>query len=306
MIRRESYLHVISEHLTDKELLTFQQGENVTYKDDFMLILDNSTRWNSTYHSIQRGLLLRDAVESYLLHHGGALADNKLSDEDWQQLADIAEVLKPFDDVTVEIQGGGTNGAHGVVWKALTSIDYLLTTLEKKRDALSTQQDHANRQLRGRQVSKPNPILVACQNAWQKLREYYSLTDMNHEIYAAGALLNPCLRKAYFKSRWTDDAAEYIEPMIAANRTLWENKYRQNVPEPVPQEYRSPLDRFLAGTQHPRSMNYDEFEHYINGPQTPWRKWRDNNIFQWWQPSPYPTLRQWAFDTLSIPECRPR
>ena len=130
------------------------------------------------------------------------------------------------------------------------------------------------------------------------------MTDEAHEIYAAAALLNPCLRKRYFTDRWTDDAATYIAPMITKNRNLWESKYRQILPEEPSEEFHSSFDIFIAGIQEQLTgteQEEDEFNRYIEGPQKKAVRWKEQNLFRWWMEYPSPSLRQWAFDTLSIP-----
>jgi hypothetical protein len=51
---------------------------------DLTVILDNSTRWNSTYLLIQRGLRLKGAIQLYLntLENGGLEMDS-LDAEEW-------------------------------------------------------------------------------------------------------------------------------------------------------------------------------------------------------------------------------
>ena len=142
---------------------------------------------------------------------------------------------------------------------------------------------------------------MAYQNAWEKLQKYNELTDEAHEIYAAAALLNPCLRKRYFVDRWTGNAALYIPPMIEKNKSIWKNNYSQISPTEPSEELRSAFDIFLAGSQHLSTATVDEFDQYIEGSQTQFVKWKEQNLFEWWQQYPVPSLRQWAFDTLSIP-----
>jgi hypothetical protein len=276
----------------------------VDYDEDLTVILDNSTRWNSAFLSIQRGLRLKVPIKIYVVSNETELERDKLSDEDWRELEAIAEALKPFHDVSLRIQGDGEYGAHGVIWEALTSLDYLLTEVESKRDALQAHETDTRRRPQNSNNtprSRVNPLLIAYQNSWEKLQEYNNLTDNNHEIYAAGTLLNPYLRKAYFMRRWTGAAADYIEPMIKRNRTQWETQYRQNTPIQAPVEFRSPLAAFMAGTQ--QGIDADEFTHYLEAPPLKFIEWKDDdhNIFHWWKNSGYDTLCQMAFDVLSIP-----
>ena len=51
-----------------------------------MVILDNSTRWNSSFYSIQRGLLLKNAIKSFISKHEDDLADDLLTEDDWATL----------------------------------------------------------------------------------------------------------------------------------------------------------------------------------------------------------------------------
>jgi hypothetical protein len=131
--------------------------------------------------------------------------------------------------------------------------------------------------------------------------EYNNLTDQNHEIYAAATLLNPCLRRAYFERRWTGDAAPYIDKMIERNKSIWESKYMGIVPNETSEEFLSPLDAFLSSIQQPTGISHDEFDAFVNGTPIKYRTWIEQSIFSWWMESPYPGLRQWAFDTLSVP-----
>ena len=185
----------------------------------------------------------------------------------------------------MRLQGQGKAGSHGVIWEALPALDYLLEYCETKKNELAVQARHARRH------STVNPLQVAYQNAWEKLRKYNDLTDEAHEIYAAAALLNPCLRKRYFIDRWTDDAAAYIEPMMSKNKSIWEKKYRQILPEEPLEEFRSSFDAFIAGVQHQPTMTEDEFDKYVDAPQKKAVKWKEENLFRWWMEYPCASLR---------------
>ena len=46
----------------------------------------------------------------------------------------------------------------------------------------------------------------------------------------------------------------------------------------------------------------DDFKRYINGRTGQMVTWKgDHNIYRWWAQTEHSGLRQWAFDTLSIP-----
>jgi hypothetical protein len=48
--------------------------------NDLMVILDNSTRWNSTYYSIKRGLKLKERLMVYSSLNKAYISDDYLSD----------------------------------------------------------------------------------------------------------------------------------------------------------------------------------------------------------------------------------
>jgi hypothetical protein len=122
----------------------------------------------------------------------------------------------------LRLEGHGLNGSHGVIWEALPALDMLLSGVERMVVSLSAPENtHGTR----RYTTQSNPLLICYQNAWEVLQEYNDLTDQNHEIYAAAALLNPCLRKRYFDWSWTGEAASQIENMITKNRGIWEQEY---------------------------------------------------------------------------------
>ena len=89
--------------------------------------------------------------------------------------------------------------------------------------------------------------------------------------------------------------------MIETNRGVWERDYRQNTQEPLRYNPQSRLDAYLANARQPARTPIDEFTAYVNGPRLAYTNWSEHDIFSWWMNSPYPQLRQWAFDVLSIP-----
>ena len=161
----------------------------------------------------------------YLTNDEELKKEDILTDEDWAQLEAIYHGLKPFWETIMRLEGHGSTGSHGVVWEVLPALELLLSHVESKRTELSTEQAPNSHQPPPRPrrrdtvqptqlESSPQPLLVCYQNAWELLTKYNSLTDNNHEIYAAATLLNPCARRYYFDGTWTDHAANMIQPMI--------------------------------------------------------------------------------------------
>ena len=82
---------------------------------------------------------MKSSLEIYLLTYGDALQEDKLTEEDWQQLKEIAEALEPFQQVTMRLQGQGDVETYGVIWEVLPTLDYLLEYYEIKINELAAQ-----------------------------------------------------------------------------------------------------------------------------------------------------------------------
>ena len=147
---------------------------------------------------------------------------------------------------------------------------------------------------------KPPPLAICYQNSWQVLSKYNQLTDANHEIYAAATLLNPRFRKRYFVEKWTDDAEQYIEPMLRKTKTYWEMNYAEFTTVTPPAKSQSAFQQHLYANPG-NTIVGDHFAQYVAGDPL-MTDWSDTStIFHWWEGCAYHRLRQWAFDTLSIP-----
>lgn len=260
-----------------------------------MVIQDNSTRWNSTYHSLHRGLKLKRRLRLYIDDNRADLRDDCLNAEDWDHLQEVADALQPFHEATMRAQGNAGDGHHGAVWEVLPIIEALLAVMEQGR------LDHKST---GRKAS---PMEVAHQNAWQKLHKYYNITDSSHSIYAAAVLFHPSCRKAYFDTQWTGEEMEaWKDIMIARVRRTWEAEYKDNIRQEEDEEAKRRakkpdfLDKYLKRALVP--IEGDEFHAYIAAPPVGCSD-DDASILAWWDrpTNPHRALQQQAFDLLSIP-----
>jgi hypothetical protein len=161
-------------------------------------------------------------------------------------------------------------------------------------------QNQATTRTRGVTATPISHIQICWQNAWEVLQKYNKITDKSHTVYAAATLLNPSLRRRWFDYNWTGDANEYIQPMLEKNRNRWKAKYMMNTTETTSPAFQSIFQRWSVNRQAlitPESA----FDVYTNGEPQEGQEWLDNNIFIWWRDAPYSSLRQWAFDILSVP-----
>src|SRR5450432_2861206 len=96
-----------------------------------MVITDNETRWNSTYISIKRGILLYNKIQIFSIDHRDELGDDFLFSEDWDILRRLEQYLELFERITKLLQGYTAEGYYRAIWEALPAMEYLLRHLEK-------------------------------------------------------------------------------------------------------------------------------------------------------------------------------
>jgi hypothetical protein len=80
-----------------------------------MVILDNSTRWNSTFLSIRRALDVRKRINTFYFTYRSDIDKDRLTKSDWEQLQEITTGLYPFYEVTERLEGLAKYGHHGAI-----------------------------------------------------------------------------------------------------------------------------------------------------------------------------------------------
>jgi hypothetical protein len=99
------------------------------------LVLNNETRWNSTYLMIERALKKQGDIEIFLIRNsyeqdpGKRIpAEDVLTPEDWLLLVELRDILEPIYRQTMRTQG---RGKRGHLWEVLTGVEFLLERLEE-------------------------------------------------------------------------------------------------------------------------------------------------------------------------------
>jgi hypothetical protein len=244
---------------------------------------------------IQRALHLKQRL--WLFSHDSRFKDDlkndNINEAEWTQLALIQDGLEPFVIATTRLQGRAQHGHHGSVWEVLLIMEYVMQQLEKEI-------------LRTKPRGRPTPIQVASQNAWEKLRKYYNETDNSWQIYAAGTLFNPVIRREWFDRNWTSPETSVVKDrMLASLQQTWATEYAHQLPPaPIKHQTLDPIDDFIfSGIQRSTGAGMtteDEFEAYTNGRGSEGVQ----NLIQWWieqASNTYPQLSRQALDVLSIP-----
>ncbi|KAH7465133.1 hypothetical protein FOMA001_g16915 [Fusarium oxysporum f. sp. matthiolae] len=101
------------------------------------VIQNNATRWNSTYMMIERALIKKSELNSFIQDLGLEADASKrvpaadiLTSDDWKVLREVSHILEPIYNMTMRTQGWGTSGGHGRLWEVMTGMEYILEHLE--------------------------------------------------------------------------------------------------------------------------------------------------------------------------------
>ncbi|CCE34912.1 uncharacterized protein CPUR_08851 [Claviceps purpurea 20.1] len=150
--------------------------KDLKFEEVKQLVQDNSTRWNSTYYSLQRAVELRRPLEAMLDEDMSAwqLACRKaldsrnreptqpphlvdfLSSHDWSTITDLLFILKPLEEATRLLQGRKDDGQRASMWQVIPFMEKLLTHFEniRKKFNLSTPGDDLQVTLENTQAAR--------------------------------------------------------------------------------------------------------------------------------------------------------
>ena len=111
------------------------QGFRLAFEStaELEVMMDNNTRWNSTYLMIARALVKQNDLRAFLVHpdvEGSLPQEDVLSADDWRLLGEVNHILEPLYLQTMRTQGWGKGDGHGRLWEVLTGVEYLLEHLE--------------------------------------------------------------------------------------------------------------------------------------------------------------------------------
>ncbi|KAL2924175.1 putative AC transposase, partial [Bienertia sinuspersici] len=138
------------------------------------LVLDVTTRWNSTYNMIRRALDAKEAIDLFILREREL---EMIFDEEWETIGNICDFLEPFYDITELFSGT----------QYPTSNSYLACVIHIEKLLYDSHKDPSNAV---RKMAKP---------MWEKFDKYWSEHSL---ILSFGLLLDPrykmaCLNDLY-------------------------------------------------------------------------------------------------------------
>ncbi|KAL9563891.1 hypothetical protein ACKAV7_011926 [Fusarium commune] len=216
-------------------------GGDLSEFDGFELIQNNSTRWNSWFHSITRALNVRERLEIFSARHvpgkgSQGIANFKLDGQHWFELEKIELALKDFYAVTLLSEGKKTSLAD---W--FSTLDCLLREISETKDHYHDIHSEDDNNF----IWK---YLQSCADAaWSKCAEYYNNQQLNWQnrfpedtdlppAYYAAQILDPYRKWAWFRQEWVlhgdEEKRRWFDNAQSAVKHLWETE-KERAPDPA-------------------------------------------------------------------------
>lgn len=103
-------------------------------------VADNKTRWNSTYLMLTRALELKVYID-FFVGHTLELKNDRLSKRDWSILTAIYQLLEPFWEYTMELEGHAKADLRSAIGEVIHALEDQKDHLEIAKAALTTDTD---------------------------------------------------------------------------------------------------------------------------------------------------------------------
>ncbi|EXU95156.1 hAT family dimerization domain protein [Metarhizium robertsii] len=286
-----------------------EEDPDKAYPGTLDVVLDNSTRWLSQYYMIERAITLRQYLEELIditVQSSKKLTrsrskptqrrnsapkcldeGNLLTDQDWDALGWLKNILAMFDSCLLRLEGdgqvrvrkGGVEAQYGVIWQIAIAYEFLLTTLEKAK-------------IEAQCRPEPSYYSTCINSAWLKLNKYYTKLDetrctMLPQSYTL-AYSGPFCRRHMAEER--NGFARFI---------ILSKRYGKRNIEICPSSGNCVTVVFLWHCEEEGIA--DEFERWLRTKQDVYTK--HDNPLQYWSAKrfEYPRVAKMAIDILSIP-----
>ncbi|KAL2902157.1 putative AC transposase [Bienertia sinuspersici] len=256
------------------------------------LVLDVTTRWNSTYNMIRRALYAKEAIDLFILREREL---EMIFDEEWETIGNICDFLEPFYDIT-ELFSGTQYPTSNSYLACVSNIEKLLYDSHK---------------------DPSNAVRKMEKSMWENFDKYWSEHSL---ILSFGLLLDPRYKMASLNDLYSSlyvpiDVEGKINEIHNAFVALYECYAKNSLAHVVVQDSSSnsgpsnlncpfKAKRILKNF-NPHScssrMAKSDVDSYLNLPFVVDHD--DFDILEYWkaQSVSYPTLALLARDILAIP-----
>ncbi|XP_067284076.1 zinc finger BED domain-containing protein 4-like [Pseudorasbora parva] len=250
----------------------------------------HAKRWNSTFYMLQRFLCNKDAIITVL-----ALVNARLetpTQDEWKEMEEVCEVLKPFEEVTVEISGESYVTGSKVI------------LLSRSLQKIST------RYLRSGGFRKP--IMETYLETMNKdMATRFHKVEFHHLLSEASALDPRLKKRAFSDDHAANEAFQRLKTAtgrvrLSSSAHQTEQQNTAAAPLPPPQETQESLvwgdfDEQVAGLVTRSSSSTEallEIRSYSEEPLLA----RSSNPLLWWQNRSliYPKLTQVMLERLCL------
>lgn len=238
-----------------------------------VLMIDVSTRWNSTYKMILRAYEFKEPLR-VLCQKTKSLTSYLISEREWKYLSIINALLKKFDRATQYI----SMARYPTISAYLPKLNWLKDSLESfiKRNS--------------------GPLAKAAAAGLAKL-EKYKMHVTNSKIPFIATFLNPMLKMNYFKELgYSKESMKEIEKAIY---NTFKQKYELRDVTVISDENEDEIIGHIHKKAKIEKFT-NEFQKYLHFPLSPPTK--NFDILEYWklQNAEFPCLSEMARDYLGV------
>ncbi|CAB4421281.1 unnamed protein product [Rhizophagus irregularis] len=174
------------------------------------VVLDVSTRWNSTFDMINRALYLKEALNSLVLSEKD-LKNFVIMDDEWTELEKVKLFLENFKEITVLMSGSSYPTLSMLIPLYNALIDHMEDYMFENEDVNENEDENEGDDENG-SVDEESIIKKAATNGREKLLQYYNKTN---DACVIVTILDLRLKMEYYNDEtWNDDQRKEIRKKL--------------------------------------------------------------------------------------------
>ncbi|CAB4377007.1 unnamed protein product [Rhizophagus irregularis] len=239
------------------------------------VVLDMSTRWNSTFDMINRALYLKEALNSLALSEKD-LKNFVIMDDEWTELEKVKLFLEKFKEITVLMSGSSYPTLSMLIPLYNALIDHMEDYMFEDEDVNENEDENEGDDENG-SVDEESIIKKAATNGREKLLQYYNKTN---DACVIVTILDPRLKMEYYNDEtWNDDQRKEIHEKFlnVYNSTYSNPNSSSTLSNSLNNEYKNSITSKVF--KRKRTQEIDEFQVYLLSPV-----WDESvDPLQWWK-----------------------